>query len=146
MKGKIKTNLSKTLIILCFMKVLVANAVAEQVTVGEAMKERTWEVVRPGEPVPDFHDIYVKNEDEALVVGTHNIISHTKDGGKNWTTQTIGEGKLSLNGIAFVNQNSGWLVGSGGIILHTEDGGENWVQQNADTNISLKAVTFVSPK
>jgi photosystem II stability/assembly factor-like uncharacterized protein len=75
-----------------------------------------------------LNDIFVFDENNAIIVGDHGTILRTIDGGENWlylphdTTDW-------LSSVYFVNDNIGCIVGGLGIIKKTTDGGNSWIGQ-----------------
>ena len=55
-------------------------------------------------------------------------ITHTTDGGVNWSVQytDIGNTNTDFTAIQFTDLNNGWVVGDSAKILKTTDGGTNW--------------------
>ncbi len=51
-----------------------------------------------------------------------------------------------LRDIFFTSLKTGFAVGDRGAILRTDDGGESWVQQPSPTELSLRSITFLSPR
>ena len=80
-------------------------------------------------------DVFFIDQNEGWVVGSKDLILHTKDGGRHWANQNSGT-KSDLWKVQFIDAKRGWAIGnkvvegSGtSIILHTEDGGEHWYVQ-----------------
>jgi photosystem II stability/assembly factor-like uncharacterized protein len=57
-------------------------------------------------------------------------ITHTTDGGENWSVQytDVGNTDTQFNAIQFTDLNNGWVVGDGGKIFKTANGGIDWTQ------------------
>ncbi len=57
-------------------------------------------------------------------------ITHTNDGGVNWSVQytDIGNTDADFTAIQFTDLDNGWVVGDSAKILKTTDGGTNWSQ------------------
>jgi photosystem II stability/assembly factor-like uncharacterized protein len=55
-------------------------------------------------------------------------ITHTTDGGVNWSVQYTDNGNTDaqFNALQFTDLNNGWVVGDKGKILKTTNGGNNW--------------------
>jgi len=54
-------------------------------------------------------------------------ISHTTNGGTDWTEQ-YSDSTGNFNAIQFTDANNGWVVGDSAVILKTTDGGNNWTK------------------
>ncbi|HKP37114.1 MAG TPA: YCF48-related protein [Pyrinomonadaceae bacterium] len=71
----------------------------------------------------------------------------TRDGGANWTRQSLPTKHLLLGGV-FVDNTRGWLVGAGATILQTRDGGTTWqsglVREGA--GVRFTAASFVGDR
>jgi photosystem II stability/assembly factor-like uncharacterized protein len=65
------------------------------------------------------------DRDHGWAFGESGAIFATRDGGANWTRQTLPTKHLLLGG-AFVDEARGWLVGAGATVLQTIDGGVTW--------------------
>lgn len=55
-------------------------------------------------------------------------ISHTTNGGLNWSVQYTDNTQGGLSRIQFTDVNNGWVVGDDGKILKSANGGVNWTQ------------------
>ena len=68
-------------------------------------------------------------------------ITHTTDGGNNWSVQytDVGNTSLDFTAIQFTDLNNGWVVGRGGKIFKTTNGGSNWTPV---TNTGLSSDSY----
>ena len=66
-------------------------------------------------------------------------ISHTNDGGVNWTTQLFSN---ALYALAFPTNSVGYAVGNSGIILRSTDGGATWLNEVSGSAENLRDVAF----
>lgn len=90
------------------------------------------------------------------IVGTHNVVLKTIDGGRTWVKQDVGVKPVPVGpilrdydffSIYFADKKNGWIVGFfGEIILHTEDGGYTWEIQKTGTNNVLRGIHFRDKK
>jgi len=93
-----------------------------------------------------LNDIFVFDENHAIVVGYYGTILKTIDGGENWLTLPHDTTDW-LGSVYFVNDNIGWIAGSGnemgeGAIQKTTDGGNNWIGQLS--NLGSNPYNFIS--
>ncbi len=79
----------------------------------------------------DLYDIKFINALTGWVVGDY-AVSHTTDGGINWTTQTKNQfGGSEIYACDFINENTGWITGGYGTILKTTTGGNVFISQTS---------------
>lgn len=72
-------------------------------------------------------------------------ISHTTDGGANWSVQYTDNTKGKLSNLQFTDLNNGWAVGDSAKILKTTNGGNNWIPiTNTGNNAKNEAVFFIN--
>lgn len=73
-----------------------------------------------------------------------NHISHTTDGGNNWSTQLTDSSGGGFIAIQFVDGNNGWVVGDSGKVLRTTNSGTTWTRiTNTGNNSTHKALFFL---
>lgn len=93
-----------------------------------------------------LRDIFVFDENNAIVVGDYGTILRTIDGGENWLTLPHDTTDW-LCSVYFVNDSIGWIAGNGmgeGPIQKTTDGGNNWISQfNGGWEYTFYSVNFV---
>ncbi len=75
-------------------------------------------------------------------VGAMGIILHTKDGGRTWLPQLMGDARW-LYDVTFVDDKTGWAVGEFGLVLATVDGGDTWQVQPSGSLKWLNEVCFI---
>jgi photosystem II stability/assembly factor-like uncharacterized protein len=69
-------------------------------------------------------------------------ISHTTNGGVNWTTQLVTE---ALNSVEFVNETTGYAAGYNGYITKTTNKGVTWEPQVNSTTSVMRSIDFINP-
>jgi len=73
---------------------------------------------------PDYHSLLVAPGDpDALVLGTHNGLFRSRDGGRNWTHAAL-SGQDAMN-LAATRRDVVWAAGHE-LLAKSEDGGETW--------------------
>jgi photosystem II stability/assembly factor-like uncharacterized protein len=79
---------------------------------------------------PDYHSLLVAPGDpDALVLGTHNGLYRSSDGGRNWTAASL-SGQDAMN-LARTGQDVVWAAGHE-VLAKSEDGGETWEDMRPD--------------
>jgi photosystem II stability/assembly factor-like uncharacterized protein len=79
---------------------------------------------------PDYHSLLVAPGDpDALVLGTHNGLYRSSDGGRNWTAASL-SGQDAMN-LARTGQDVVWAAGHL-VLAKSEDGGETWQDVRPD--------------
>jgi hypothetical protein len=100
----------------------------------------------PGLPdTPDYHSLLVMPADPgALVLGTHQGLHRSSDGGRSWTAASL-SGQDAMN-LAAVRRNVVWAAGHE-VLAKSEDGGETWEDVRPDGLPSLDVHGFaVDPR
>jgi photosystem II stability/assembly factor-like uncharacterized protein len=118
---------------------------------GPALAGAAWTKTSPG------YDKYYLGVDfvdaqNGWLVGEHQIILHTSDGGVTWTQQHLNTNNYALQRVQMWSTTRGWAVGNGGAssgngsaILATTDG-TNWAPQAEPPYLGvLRDLCFVSP-
>ncbi len=107
-----------------------------------------WEQVRHADWEFPLEKVFFVNENRGWILGMHDELLFTSNGGENWTQFTFpDEIEQNIPGyledIFFVDESTGWIVGDEGIILKTSDQGMSW--EFIETNIleDLDACWFV---
>jgi hypothetical protein len=79
---------------------------------------------------PDYHSLLVAPSDpEALVLGTHNGLFRSTDGGRTWSEASLtGEDAMNLAG---ANEDVVWAAGHN-VLAKSMDGGETWEDVRPD--------------
>jgi hypothetical protein len=73
---------------------------------------------------PDYHSLLVAPEDPAaLVLGTHQGLHRSSDGGRSWTAASL-SGQDAMN-LARTTRDVVWAAGHE-VLAKSEDGGETW--------------------
>lgn len=75
----------------------------------------------------------------AYVFDGQGAISHTINGGSNWTTQIF---PFALRSIEFTGMNTGYSVGDNSIIVKTTNKGITWTEQQTPLSANLSCVEF----
>ena len=79
---------------------------------------------------PDYHSLLVAPDDpNALVLGTHNGLYRSIDGGRNWQSATL-EGQDAMN-LARVEAGVVWAAGHN-VLARSSDGGKTWQDVRPD--------------
>jgi photosystem II stability/assembly factor-like uncharacterized protein len=79
---------------------------------------------------PDYHSLLVAPDDPgALVLGTHNGLYRSSDGGRNWSATSL-SGQDAMN-LARTKQDVVWAAGHD-VLAKSEDGGETWQDVRPD--------------
>ena len=68
-------------------------------------------------------------------------IYRTSDGGATWSGMSPIPG--SVQGMSFKDSDVGTIVCSAGKVFRTRDGAKTWIQQQSNTNLDLRAVSFI---
>jgi hypothetical protein len=76
-------------------------------------------------------DFAPTNRNVGVVVGTHNKIRYTADGGVTWplATENITDTTVVLWSVAMVSPTTGFAVGDKGTLIKTTNGGASWTVQ-----------------
>ena len=100
-------------------------------------------------PVHGWRGIHFPDADNGWAVAEGWYISHTADGGKNWTPQSSGIDpstggfQAGLRGVDFVNATTGWACGNDLTVIHTTNGGATWTRQTVDTSFIKPGINGV---
>jgi photosystem II stability/assembly factor-like uncharacterized protein len=79
---------------------------------------------------PDYHSLLVAPDDpDALVLGTHNGLYRSNDGGRNWSATSL-SGQDAMN-LARTKQDVVWAAGHE-VLAKSDDGGETWQDVRPD--------------
>jgi|WetSurMetagenome_2_1015567.scaffolds.fasta_scaffold01972_5 photosystem II stability/assembly factor-like uncharacterized protein len=76
-------------------------------------------------------DFAPTNRNIGVVVGTHNKMRYTTDGGVTWplAAENIADTSVVLWSVALIDPTTGFAVGDKGTLVKTTDGGANWTVQ-----------------
>lgn len=80
--------------------------------------------VNQGKGAGDLVAVYFTSADKGWIAGDKGYLAQTRDGGRNWTRQTL-ETDENINEIYFRNDSNGYLV-AGKKMYITRDAGRNW--------------------
>ena len=74
---------------------------------------------------PDYHSLLVlQNDPDTLLLGTHQGIYRSSDGGRHWTTYRLG-GQDAMNLARPGGRGTIWMAGHQ-VFARSTDGGDNW--------------------
>lgn len=75
-------------------------------------------------------DVWFKNANEGLAVGSFGVIAETADGGKTWKGRQAIEGEFDPHLYAITSDRSGrmYIAGESGTLLRSLDGGKTWAR------------------
>ena len=80
---------------------------------------------------PDYHSLLVAPDDpQILLLGTHNGLHRSSDGGRTWTSYTL-PGQDAMN-LKRASRGTIWTAGHL-VFAKSEDGGETWTDVRPDT-------------
>lgn len=93
-----------------------------------------------------FRSVYFVNVDTGYTVVGNGEVHRTRDGGKTWTTHTLGANLFRA--VFFTDADTGFVVGKNvkneAVIAKTIDGGDNWSTQTITNCPSLRSVYFIN--
>ena len=85
---------------------------------------------------PDYHSLIVSPGDpQTIVLGTHDGLYRTQDGGRTWSSYTL-PGQDAMNLARAKSDPTIWTAGHN-VFAKSEDGGETWADLRPDTLPSL---------
>ncbi|KAA3616691.1 MAG: T9SS C-terminal target domain-containing protein [Calditrichaeota bacterium] len=91
----------------------------------------------------NYNDVFIFDDQSALIVGDSAAIIKTDDGGESWQSQTSPlEQNAFLNDAHFIDNFTGWAVGRNGTVIKTVDGGHSWAQLQTPSIENLVKVFF----
>lgn len=95
---------------------------------------------------PDYHSLLVASNDaQTVMLGTHEGLYRTRDGGRTWTSYTL-PGKDAMNLARVASDPTVWTAGHL-VFAKSEDGGETWTDLDPETLPSLDLHGFaVDPR
>lgn len=76
------------------------------------------------------------------VVGAQGTIGSTRDGGRNWTDQSIPSGD-GLRAISCVDDQQCWVLGDEGTLLTTQNGGKEWRRSRPERTFAPTDIFFL---
>jgi photosystem II stability/assembly factor-like uncharacterized protein len=83
-----------------------------------------WTAARRGQVGKDLNTVFFADSKRGWVAGDGGFLSRTKDGGRTWSSQSVGISD-AINDIYFRGKDDGYLLASNRI-FGTTDGGETW--------------------
>ncbi|HEX8746999.1 MAG TPA: YCF48-related protein [Pyrinomonadaceae bacterium] len=89
-----------------------------------AAQNAGWTAARRGQTGRDLNAIFFADSKRGWIAGDGGFLSRTKDGGRTWSSQSVGTTD-PINDIYFRDKTDGYLL-AGNHIFGTEDGGETW--------------------
>ncbi len=107
----------------------------------------TW--IGQGGPSGTRNGIHFVDNNNGWIVGSdgngNGQITHTTNGGANWTLQTDpSPSSGSWSKVFFLNDQEGWAGGNFGRVLYTSDGGDNWSPVNTGTTSLIRGIYFTA--
>ena len=87
-------------------------------------QEAGWTAARRGQVGRDLNAVFFADSKRGWIAGDGGFLSRTKDGGRTWSSQSVGTTE-PINDIYFRGKEDGYLLSSNRI-LGTTDGGEVW--------------------
>ena len=85
-----------------------------------------WTGAQRGQAGKDLNAVYFADSKRGWIAGDDGFLSRTKDGGRNWSGQSVGTTD-AINDVYFRSKDDGYLL-AGNRIFATKDGGETWQQ------------------
>lgn len=94
------------------------------VLAGTALAQAGWVAAQRGQAGKDLNAVFFADSKRGWIAGDGGFLSRTKDGGRTWSSQTVGTTE-AINDIYFRGKDDGYLL-AGSRIFGTTDGGETW--------------------
>jgi photosystem II stability/assembly factor-like uncharacterized protein len=101
----------------CALILLIALATS-------ALGQAGWVAARRGQAGKDLNAVFFSDSKRGWIAGDGGFLSRTKDGGRTWSSQTVGTTD-AVNDIYFRGKDDGYLL-AGDRIFGTTDSGETW--------------------
>jgi photosystem II stability/assembly factor-like uncharacterized protein len=121
------------------------------VLVSTGLAQNGWVAARRGQDGKDLNAIFFADSKRGWIAGDGGFLSRTNDGGRTWSSQTVGT-KEAINDVYFRSKEDGYLL-AGDRILTTSDGGETWNESRrflpkdfGGGTVELYSVRFASKK
>lgn len=89
-----------------------------------ALAQTGWVAARRGETGKDLNAVFFADPKRGWIAGDGGFLSRTKDGGRTWSSQSVGTTD-AVNDIFFRGKDDGYLL-AGDRVFGTTDGGETW--------------------
>lgn len=81
------------------------------------------------------------NQNVIWACGAEGLVANSKDGGKTWNVQRLGNGGAVLLAIGVAGERFVYAAGTGGSLFFTKDGGTTWMQTKVPASV-VYAVSF----
>lgn len=91
---------------------------------GALAQGNGWTAARRGQAGRDLNAVFFADSKRGWIAGDGGFLSRTKDGGRTWSSQSVGTTD-AINDIYFRGKDDGYLLASN-TIFGTTDGGETW--------------------
>jgi photosystem II stability/assembly factor-like uncharacterized protein len=88
-----------------------------------------WTAARRGQAGKDLNAVFFADSKRGWIAGDAGFLSRTKDGGRTWSSQSVGTTD-AINDIYFRGKDDGYLLASNNI-FGTTDAGETWREVRA---------------
>jgi photosystem II stability/assembly factor-like uncharacterized protein len=88
-----------------------------------------WTAARRGQAGKDLNTVFFADSKRGWIAGDGGFLSRTKDGGRTWSSQSVGTTD-AINDIYFRSKDDGYLLASNSI-FGTTDAGETWREVRA---------------
>ena len=95
-----------------------------------SVESNPWKVIDLASDVTLSDIAFTSDRNHGWLVGNHNALLETIDGGETWKSQPLDlEQNYTFTSVSFVDD-EGWVVGQPSLLLHTQD---SWAVMGADT-------------
>lgn len=128
-------------------KIIAATIAGISLLLASCGNKSQWDLIKETQ-APGLSDSYFAgyyNEDFAISVGIHGLITYSNDGGQTWTkAQNESVCRYCLD---ILDENLAWCAGNGNQIRVTKDGGKTW-QAVTDCQLGAvhKSIDFIDDK
>lgn len=91
-----------------------------------SVESNPWKVIDLASDVTLSDIAFTSDRNHGWLVGNHNALLETIDGGETWKSQPLDlEQNYTFTSVSFVDD-EGWVVGQPSLLLHTQDAGQSW--------------------
>ncbi len=98
------------------------------------------QVAPSGASLSTFNDIWGSGANDVWAVGTSTMAYRSVDGGKTWTTSTIGGPSVTRQAIWGAAANNIFIVGTSGSVVQTTNSGSTWTVLASPTSQTLNGI------
>lgn len=105
-------------------RALVGAFIVLVILTGAVEAQVGWTEAQRGEKGRDLNAVYFADEKRGWIGGDEGFISHTEDGGRSWSKQSLTT-KDAVNDIYFRSKEDGFVL-AGNSIFTTSDSGQTW--------------------